>query len=121
MILPSGPRGIRTLVNQACAMSNLELEIVAETNAMSIQKSLVLGGHGLTILPPVAFAHELASKRVTAAPLVDPPVTRTIAVALPGNRSVGQHVQRTVELLVQCARNAVRHEQWSEASWIAEA
>ena len=73
MILPSGPRGIRTLVNQACAMSNLELEIVAETNAMSIQKSLVLGGHGLTILPPVAFAQELASKRVTAAPLVDPP------------------------------------------------
>jgi len=121
MILPSGPRGIRTLVDQACAVSNVELTIVAETNAMGIQKSLVLGGHGLTILPPIAFAAELASKRVSAAPLVDPRVTRTIAVALPGNRSVGRHVQRTVDLLVQCAKNAVEGKQWLEARWVAKA
>ncbi|MFL6606475.1 MAG: LysR family transcriptional regulator [Steroidobacteraceae bacterium] len=119
MILPSGPRGIRTLVDHACAMSNVELTIVAETNAMSIQKSLVLGDHGLTILPPIACASELASKQLTAAPLVDPRITRTIVVALPGNRSVGQHVERTVELLVQCAKDAVHGKEWLEASWIA--
>jgi LysR family transcriptional regulator, nitrogen assimilation regulatory protein len=121
MILPSGPRGIRTLVDKACAVSNVELMVVAETNAMSIQKSLVLGKQGLTILPPIAFAAELASKRVSAAPLVNPRVTRTIAVALSGNRSVGRHVQRTVDLLVQCARNAVESKQWPEASWVAKA
>jgi LysR family nitrogen assimilation transcriptional regulator len=120
MILPSGPRGIRTLVDHACAMANVELTIVAETNAMNIQKSLVLGGHGLTILPPIAFAEELAAKRLSAAPLVDPRITRTIAVALPVNRSVGQHVRRTVELLIQCARTAVQRKQWLEASWIAK-
>jgi LysR family transcriptional regulator, nitrogen assimilation regulatory protein len=119
MILPSGPRGIRTLVDHACVMANVELTIIAETNAMNIQKSLVLGGHGLTILPPIAFAAELAGKRLTAAPLVDPRITRTIAVALPADRSVGPHVRRTVELLVQCARNAVHGKQWLEASWIA--
>jgi LysR family nitrogen assimilation transcriptional regulator len=120
MILPSGPRGIRTLVDHACTMAGVELTIVAETNAMSIQKSLVLGGHGLTILPTIACAAELASGRLTAAPLTDPRITRTIVVALPTNRSVGQHVLRTVELLVRCARNAVRRREWLEASWIAE-
>jgi len=120
MILPSGPRGIRTLVDHACAMSNLELTIVAETNAMSIQKSLVLGDHGLTILPPIACANELASKQLSAAPLVDPRITRTIVVALPGNRTVAQHVERTVELLVQCAKDAVYRKEWLEASWTAE-
>jgi len=120
MILPSGPRGIRTLVDHACAMSNVELTIVAETNAMSIQKSLVLGAHGLTILPPIACASELASKQLSAAPLVDPRITRTIVVALPANRSVGQHVERTVELLVQCAKEAVHRKEWLEASWIAD-
>ena len=118
MILPSGPRGIRTLVDHACVMANVELTVVAETNAMSIQKSLVLGGHGFTILPPIAFAAELADARLTAAPLVDPRITRTIAVALPVNRPVGQPVRRTVELLVQCARDAVQRRQWLEASWI---
>lgn len=106
MIIPSGPRGIRTLVNHACTMANVELTIVAETNAMSIQKSLVLAGHGLTILPPIAFAQELADRRLTAAPLTEPRISRTIVVALPNNRPVGQHVRRTVELLVKCDRKS---------------
>jgi DNA-binding transcriptional LysR family regulator len=101
-------------------MAGVELTIVAETNAMSIQKNLVLGGHGLTILPPIACATELASRQLTAAPLADPKISRTIAVALPANRSVGQHVQRVVELLVECARDAVRRKDWLEASWIAK-
>jgi DNA-binding transcriptional LysR family regulator len=118
LILPSGPHGIRTLVDHACAVSNLELTIAVETNAMSIQKSLVLGGHGLTILPPIAFADELERKQVTAAPLCDPTITRTIVLALPANRVVGQHVRRAVDLLVQCAKDAVHQGAWLEARWL---
>jgi len=120
MILPSGPRGIRTLVDHACAVSNVTLSIATETNAMSIQKSLVLGGHGLTILPPIAFAHELANRQVSAAPLKNPRIARTIVLALPANRSIGQHVRGTVELLVQCAHQAVSRGEWLQAKWIGE-
>lgn len=118
MILPSGPLGIRTLVDHACAVSNLELTIAVETNAMSIQKSLVLGGHGLTILPPLAFADELESKRVSAAPLTSPDITRTIVLALPVNRAVSQPVRKTVELLIECARNAIDAGAWPDARWL---
>ncbi|MEO6742894.1 MAG: LysR substrate-binding domain-containing protein [Caldimonas sp.] len=119
LILPSGPHGIRTLVDHACAVSNVELTVVAETNAMSIQKSLVRGGHGLTILPPIAIAEELARKQVTAAPLCDPAITRKIVLALPANRPVGRHVRRTVELLIECAKDAVTRGDWLEARWLA--
>lgn len=119
MILPYGPRGIRALVDHACAVSNVTLSIVAETNAMSIQKSLVLGGHGLTILPPIAFARELANKQVSAAPLEDPPISRTIVLALPANRSIGQHVRRVVDLLVECAHQAVLSREWPQSKWVA--
>jgi LysR family transcriptional regulator, nitrogen assimilation regulatory protein len=118
LILPSSPHGIRTLVDHACAVSKLQLTIAAETNAMSIQKSLVLGGQGLTILPPIAFAEELARKQLSAAPLCDPGITRTIVLALPANRAVGQHVRRTVELLRQCAKDAVDRGAWPEARWL---
>ena len=118
LILPSGPHGIRTLVDHACAVSNVQLTIAAETNAMSIQKSLVLGGHGLTILPPVAFAEDLNRKQVSAAPLCDPAIVRTIVLAVPANRAVGPHVQRTVDLLVQCAKDAVDRGAWLEARWL---
>jgi DNA-binding transcriptional LysR family regulator len=119
LILPSGPHGIRTLVDHACAVSNIELTVVAETNAMSVQKSLVRGGHGLTILPPTAIAEELARKQLTAAPLCDPQITRTIVLALPANRAVGQHVRRTAEVLVGCAKDAVARGDWLEAKWLA--
>jgi LysR family nitrogen assimilation transcriptional regulator len=119
MILPSGPHGIRTLVDHACAVSNVELLVTAETNAMSIQKSLVLGGHGFTILPPIAIAEELLKKQVTAAPLCKPKITRTIVLALPANRAVGQHVRLTVDLLVQCAKHAVSRGEWPQARWLA--
>ena len=118
LILPSGPRGIRTLVDHACAVSKVTLSIAAETNAMSIQKSLVLGGHGLTILPPIAFARELANHQVSAAPLKDPTISRTVVLALPANRSIGQHVRGTVDLLVQCAHLAVSRGEWLQAKWI---
>jgi LysR family transcriptional regulator, nitrogen assimilation regulatory protein len=118
LILPNGPHGLRTLIDHACAVSNVELTIVAETNAMNIQKSLVLGGHGLTILAPVAFADELAHKQVTAAPLEDPTITRTIVLALPSNREVARHIRRTADLLVQCVSTAVRRGAWIEARWL---
>lgn len=118
MILPNGPGGIRTLVDHACAVSNVELTVVAETNAMDVQKSLVLGGHGFTILPPIAFARELASKQLSAAPLLNPRMSRTIVLALPANRAVAVHVRRTVDLLIQCAKGAVDSRRWLRAKWI---
>ena len=48
LVLPSTPHGIRTLVDHACAVAGVTLSITVETNALSVQRSLVLGGHGLT-------------------------------------------------------------------------
>ena len=84
---------------------------------MRVQRSLVIGGHGLTILR-LPFADDVQRKLVSAAPLSDPKITRTIVLALPGNRAVGQHVQRVVDLLVACARDAAQHGAWVEGRWL---
>jgi LysR family transcriptional regulator, nitrogen assimilation regulatory protein len=118
LILPSAPHGIRTLVDHACAMSRLQLAIAAETNAMSVQKSLVLAGHGLTILPAIAVADDVERKQITAAPLTDPTITRTIVLALPANRVIRQHVRCAVDLLVQCIKDAAGRGAWLEARWL---
>jgi len=72
MILPNGPHGIRAMMDRACAISRVTLDVRVETNAMSLQKALVLAGHGFTILPPISFASELAQGKLTGAPLKDP-------------------------------------------------
>ena len=118
LILPSPPHGLRTLVDHACAVSHVELTVAAETNAMSVQRTLALGGHGLTILPAIAVADDVARKLASAAPLTDPKITRTIVLALPANRAVGQHVRHAVDLLVQCVKEATERGEWFEARWL---
>ena len=120
LVLPSAPHGIRTLVDHACAVSNVELTVSAETNALSVQRSLVLRGHGLTILPPIAVADDLRAGQLTGAPLAEPAITRTIVLALSTNRPIGQHVRCAVDLLVAGARKAVAAGAWLEGRWLGE-
>jgi DNA-binding transcriptional LysR family regulator len=118
LVLPSAPHGIRTLVDHACAVAKIALTVAAETNALSVQRSLVLGGHGLTILPPIAVAEDLRSGQLSGAPLADPALTRTIVLALPSDRPTGAHVRCAVDLLVAEARQAVEGGTWLEGRWL---
>jgi hypothetical protein len=44
--------------------------------------------------------------RVTAAPLSNPPITRTVMPGVPANRIVRPHVRRAVDALVRCVKEA---------------
>ncbi|MDZ5457952.1 LysR family transcriptional regulator [Azohydromonas lata] len=120
LILPSAPHGIRALVDHAAALQSLQLQVVAETNALSVQRSLVLGGHGLTILPSIAVAEDIARGLLNAAPLTQPTLLRKIVLALPTNRQTTLPVRCVVELLVETMREAVDRKHWPAARWLAE-
>lgn len=115
MVLPSTPHGIRALVDHACAVKKIELAIAAETNALSVQRSLVLGGLGWTILPPIAVADDLREGRLSGAPLCQPDIARTIVLALPNQRPTGQHVRCTVDLLVREVQTSIDSGAWLES------
>lgn len=117
MILPSAPHGIRMLVDHACMQLGIQLAVVAETNAMSVQKSLVLGGHGVTILPLIAVVDELAAGTLHAARLADPLITRKLALAVSASRQLSLPVQHAITELTQCMQEAIESKQWPEAVW----
>lgn len=117
LVLPSAPHGIRTLVEHACAVAQVTLDVSVETNALSVQRSLVLGGHGWTILPPIAVADDLRKRKLAGAPLASPGIARTIVLALPANRPTARAVRCTVDLLVDEARRAVASGAWLQGRW----
>jgi len=118
LVLPSAPHGIRTIVDHACAVAHVELDILAETNALSVQRSLVLGGHGLTILPPISVAEDLRRRRLAGAPLADPAVTRTIVLATSSSRPAGRAARCAIDILVREAKRAVAAGTWREGRWL---
>jgi LysR family nitrogen assimilation transcriptional regulator len=117
IVLPSAPHGIRTLVEHACAVTQVTLDIAAETNALSVQRALVLGGHGWTVLPSIAVAEDLRTHRLSGAPLTQPDISRSIVLGLPTHRPTGQHVHRAVELLIETTRQAIKSGAWPEGRW----
>lgn len=120
MVLPSPPHGIRTLVEHACAVAKVTLNLSAETNALSVQRRLVLGGHGLTILPPIAVADDLHSGQLVGAPLGGPGISRTIVLALPMHRPTPRHVRCAIELLEQQTRHAIDIHAWPQGQWLGD-
>jgi len=118
LILPSAPHGIRALVDHACAVAGVELNVVVETNSMTVQRSLAAGGHGLTILPPIAVADDVARKHLSAAPVSRPKITRTIMLGISSNRAQSRAVRLVVDLLVDCISSAVKRGAWSQGRWL---
>lgn len=119
LVLPSAPHGIRTLVDHACAVAGVSLDIRAETNALSVQRALVLGGHGWTLLPPIAVAQDLKDGRLSGAPLAEPAISRTISLGLPVNRPTSRSVRCTVDVIVQRVEAAITDGSWPQARWLS--
>jgi LysR family nitrogen assimilation transcriptional regulator len=120
MILPSAPHGLRSLVEHACSNAGVKLKIVAETNSMNVQKSLVLGGHGFTILPSISVVDDVARGLLSAAPLAGAGLQRKIVLALPKTRRITSAVRCVVTALENEMKDAVSRGDWLEAQWLAQ-
>ena len=119
LILPNVPHGLRMLVEQACTLTGVHLSIVAETNSMRVQRRLVLGGHGFTILPSTSVLDDVKLGLLAAAPLTGPELQRRIVLALPNTRRVTPAVRCVVVALMEVMSKAVRQGDWSAARWLA--
>lgn len=120
IVLPSSPHGLRTLVEHAASKIGVTLNVVAETNAMSVQKSLVLGGHGITVFPSIAVANDFASGLLVGAPLTEPVLARKIVLGTSTSRPMTTPVHCVVSALVMCMKNAVERGDWRAARWLGE-
>lgn len=120
LILPSQPHGLRLLLDHACAVAGINLSIVAETNAMSIQKNLVTNGMGFTVLPSVAIFEDLAQGVLSAAPITAPDLQRKIVMALPMTRRSSIAVRCAVTELRTQIKAVVAGNRWPGARWLAD-
>ncbi|NDY92031.1 LysR family transcriptional regulator [Ideonella livida] len=118
LVLPNAPHGIRAVVDHACAVRQLSLQVAVETNALSVQRALVLGGHGWTVLPPIAVAEELRQGALSGAPLTDPDLRRTLVLALPTERPTARHVRCATQVLAGCVQQALADGRWAQGVWV---
>lgn len=118
-VLPGPPQGLRAMIEHAALEAGVVLDVVAETNALSVQKSLVIEGQGWTILPAVCVKDEVERGQLSAAPLTPPGLRRSIVLAAPTTRQATLPVRCVVGTLLETVQGAFDEGHWGAgARWI---
>ena len=115
MIFPVPGHGLRALIERARSGVSVEPQVVAEANSMYVQKRLVSAGHGWTVLPAAGVAGDVADGRFSAAPLVEPTVSRALVIGHQRIARTPRPVQAVAAEIVRLARELVRQEEWPSA------
>jgi DNA-binding transcriptional LysR family regulator len=113
LILPSRRHGLRLLLDAAAARMGQELVPIVETDSLGVQIDLVRRGLGFTVLPLVAAFADVQAGRLSAAPIVDPPLERRLTVALPSDRPVSPGAAQLEHLVREEVARLVEGGGWS--------
>jgi DNA-binding transcriptional LysR family regulator len=119
LVLPVPGHGLRVLVDQARASLGLTLDVVAQTNALMIQRMLVLAGHGWTVLPAAGVAYDVREGLVSGTPLRDPVVTRQLVLGVPRTGRTPPAVEAVAAAVMHLVGGLVRTGQWPSARPVA--
>jgi LysR family transcriptional regulator, nitrogen assimilation regulatory protein len=115
MIFPVPGHGLRALIERARSGVSVEPQVVAEANSMYVQKRLVSAGHGWTVLPAAGVAGDVADGRFSAAPLIEPTVSRALVIGHQRIARTPRPVQAVGAEIVRLARELVRLGEWPSA------
>lgn len=124
LVMPAPGHALRALIDTAAAQAQVEIDIAVQTNSMDLQQRFVRGGHGWTVLPGAGLPPDLASTgqatgpascSLSAAPLSEPEVWRTIAIAEPRAARPTQAARIVARELVRQVTTAVGQGRWLSA------
>jgi LysR family transcriptional regulator, nitrogen assimilation regulatory protein len=100
LVLPAPEHGLRILLERYAAASNLKLVPVAEVNVIQQLIDVVSSGVGYSLLSYASVARELKQGSLSAAEIVDPPISRPVYLVL---RSTSQQ-----SIAISCICNLLR-------------
>ncbi|MFF7476964.1 LysR substrate-binding domain-containing protein [Streptomyces sp. NPDC008092] len=118
LVLPASGHSLRVLIDAAAARADAGMNVAAQTNSMRVQKQLVQAGHGWTVLPGVGVADDIRDGTLSAAPLTEPDVWRSIVLATPRSGRTPPAVEAVAHELVQQIRSAVAEGRWLTAEFL---
>ena len=118
MVFPNAAHGLRSIIEHALAVAGIGVDVVAETNALDLQKSLVAKGFGYTILPGSAVLDEFRAGVLSGAPIRTPDLSRRIVLARAAARRASPASVAAAAELVALMKEMVHAEAWPGAAWI---
>ena len=107
LILPAPPNYHRALIERACTVNRVPLQISFEMDStLSVVELVSLGG-SYTILPLHAVIRHVKSRKVQASRIIRPAITRRVMLATPSQRPMSRATTEIVRLAREESRRLV--------------
>jgi LysR family tcuABC transcriptional regulator len=116
LILPSGPHGLRSTIDAACAAARVQPRVVAEVDSLAVLMDAVQAGLGATIQPGAAVARQAAGA-LRAHELSDDLAQRDNFVVSLSDDELSPAALAARVLLREVADSLVRAGRWPGARW----
>jgi LysR family nitrogen assimilation transcriptional regulator len=117
LVLPGRDHGLRRIIDDACEPLGIELDVVAEIEALGSVKKAVEAGIGSTILPLGSVAEEVAAGRLRASMIERPSMSRRVVCATSVTRPETAATAALMALLVEVLHGMVASGEWP-ARWV---
>ena len=114
LILPSGPHGLRALLNQSFQRAGLTPQVVAEIDGLALLMDAVCAGLGATIQPGSAAAR-LPQAALRLVPLADDQARRPNLLVSLSDDELSPAALATRVVMTDVARSLVRAGRWTGA------
>lgn len=111
-ILPSAPNGLRTALDAIARQRHIRLTPVIEADSLPLQKSLAARERLYTVLPLHAVWDEMRAGQVQAALIVDPPLERTVSMAMAKSKGPARAVSAVASAIVEIVEAMGRAGMW---------
>jgi LysR family transcriptional regulator, nitrogen assimilation regulatory protein len=112
LVIPGATHSHRRLVEGIARRRGVRLNLRAEVDSLTVQKAIVAAGHAHTILSHGAIQSELAAGQLQACRIVDPTVSRTVALAAAIASSDSQACNAMAKLTLEIAGGLVASGVW---------
>lgn len=114
LLQPAAPSTFRTSLVEIAAQLGIRLNVVAEVDSVLLMKEMAAAGIGYALLSRTAVRRELLAGELTATPIVNPSIERSIFLGA-SQRKTGSRAAREVALLIrQVARELVDAGEWGD-------
>lgn len=115
LVVPMSGHGVRIMLDRSAAENGIDPDYSVETNSLKVQKQLVEAGFGWTAMPASGIAGDVPNGRLSAAPIGDPEITRTIVLGLQRAGSTSPAVEAVGRALISLVRSQARSDVWPSA------
>ncbi len=89
-VLPPVPSGLRSILDLHTRRFGIRLDIVMESESLSVMKEVVAAGGAMTILPLCTVQTEVLAGRLAVVKIVDPAIPRKITLATTGHHGLSK-------------------------------